>query len=98
VFDLPGAGITRGECPLMDTVILAHERRHVAGGDCPDTPGLSRLGPRDPSTLIAEECVHRRESIEEMNDAIRNSGEPCKSKMQVVQDGLRSWVAANCGT
>jgi hypothetical protein len=97
VFDLPGAGITRGECPLMDAVILAHEQRHVSEGECPGTEGLSRLGPSDPSTLIPTECVHRRESIEEMNDAIRNSGEPCKSKMQVVQDGLRRWVAANCG-
>lgn len=94
VFDVPP--LTRGQCPDFDEVVFKHESRHVSEGDCPDSPGLSRLGPKDPSTLTATECKHRKESIKEIDDALPKAAGACKTGMTTIRGRLDTWVKANC--
>lgn len=90
--------VNRGECPKLDEIVLIHEDRHISEGDC-DSSKVHRLGPRDPSKLIAMECVHRDESVRLLDEAIKkmDDSDPCKAKMTIVQHARDQWAKENCG-
>ena len=97
VFDLTEFGLKKGECPAQDADIKHHEERHLTDVDCDPSKGLHRPPFKDPSQAIASECAHRTESVHNLDEAIKKAGEPCKTKMTAVRNGVDGWVKANCG-
>jgi len=95
VFDV--APLRRGQCPGFDAVVLAHERRHMPESICPANAPLSRLGPPPGVDRTAVECIHRRESIAEIDAIIPGAAGICKTGMEQIRARLAAWVAANCG-
>lgn len=98
-FDVPP--LTRGQCPVHDRIVIRHERRHMGEVDCNPSGGLHRPPFRILSQGTASECVHRRESIAEINAALRSTpaGSACRTGMISIRDTLLlPWVRAHCGT
>jgi hypothetical protein len=95
VFDVPP--LKRGQCPDLDADILAHETKHMSGGDCPSDPAPSRLKPRNPANLTKEECVHRKASVANLAKLIpKQKDDTCKTSMQTIHDRIDAWCKANC--
>jgi hypothetical protein len=94
VFDV--SPLKRGQCPDLDADILAHETKHMPGGDCPSDPAPSRLKPRDPKNLTKEECEHRKASVKNLESIIPKSKGDCKTGIQTIHDRIDTWVKANC--
>jgi len=97
-FDIPvGTGIKRGECPEIDSIAAKHEARHLPDVDCDASKGLHRPPFRDQSKANASECTHRKETSDELSEAMKKAAEPCKTKMGDLKSVLDTWVKANCG-
>jgi Domain of unknown function (DUF4157) len=97
-FDIPvGSGIKRGECPEIDRIAKKHEERHLVDVDCDASKGLHRPPFKDPSKATSSECAHRKETSDELNEAIKKAADPCKTKMNDLKSVLDTWVKANCG-
>jgi hypothetical protein len=97
-FDIPvGSGIKRGECPEIDRIAEKHEQRHLVDVDCDASKGLHRPPFKDPSKATSSECAHRKETSDELNEAMKKAADPCKGKMNDLKSVLDTWVKANCG-
>jgi len=96
VFDNPP--LRRGMCPGFDAIVMNHERRHLGEAEpCPANATIRRLGPAPGVDLLAIECLHRRESIAEIDAILPGSAGICRTGMEEIRRQLATWVAANCG-
>lgn len=85
-----------GECPQLDAIVRKHEERHVPESSCPSST-LCRAGPSAPFALRGLECIHRKESVQELSMALGTSTPECKKKIQVIMLQLLDWLtAAKC--
>lgn len=96
VFDVPP--LRRGQCPGFDAIVLRHEQQHLTDVDCNPSGGLHRPPFRDPSNATSSECMHRRQTIAEMNRIIPGASGICRTGMTSIRDQLNTWVTANCGS
>jgi hypothetical protein len=95
VFDV--APLTRGQCPDFDHIVWKHEIKHIDEGECPPGDGMSRLKAQTAADRTRLECIHRKESIDDIKKALPEAKGNCKTGMETIKTGLEEWVAAhNC--
>src|SRR6266478_8087584 len=62
----PSLGYNPGDCPFIDLVNLAHEKRHVPKVDCSKCGFYSAQDWKSGVDGVREECVQRKQSIKEL--------------------------------
>ena len=91
---MSGTSYNPGDCPEIDSVIMAHEESHMPYMVCKGKCGLSLADPAmSAAEWDAEECTQRRKTLSELEDlTVGTAGSRCALILDEVMARIRDDV------